>query len=715
MRRSAETTAAFVGFVALAIAVTYPVIQSATHALAGGLGDPLLGSVLLGWDADRLRHAFHGLWDAPYLFPHHYALAYTEHLLGIAVFTAPIQWLGRNPILTYNAAYIGSYALAGFGMFLLTRDLWGRTDAALLAGLAFAVTPYRVAQTMHLQVLINGWMPVALWALHRYFASGARRWLAVFAAAYAVLGLSNGYYLYFFLVPIAVAVGVELLWPRLPRLRLLTDLAVAAAAVAIVISPVAWVYYSLQRGRGFVRSYDDLPGLSAQLLDYFRVGYGAWTWGGLLQSGGGERELFQGFVASTFALVGACTIGRRGANVAISGKWSRAVGTYLVITALAIWLSMGPGVGRPYSLLYYIVPGFSGLRVPARFAAVTIVGLAVLAGAGFTWVFERMSRRAAAALAITLAAVMIVEGQHSGGTLSEVGSPDHKTWERAAYDWLRDSPPGGVLELDITRMNDFHPFTTTYQLNTLRHRHPIVNGYAGWPSELQEFLGDGVSPVHEPGHMHDVLRGLRAIGVRYVLLHESTFAGRGDPSRIVAEIQANSEQIAEVQRFGDIWAWRLIADRPHARAVSSAGTLERIDPHSIQLRASTAEERLPFVFDGDVETRWMTSESQTGHEWIELRFPHATNVARLRLETAPRGLLDYPRTLAIESIDSAGHATRLFDGTVVTELIEALAADEQRAPIDFEFPANDTVALRLRQTGRSQSWWSVFEMKLWHR
>jgi hypothetical protein len=715
MRRPLETVVALLAFAALAIVVTYPVIRSATHALPGGLGDPLLGSVLLAWDADRIRHGFQGLWDAPYLFPHHHTLAYTEHLLGIALFTAKIEWLTGNPILAYNVAYVGSYALAGFGMFLLARDLWGRTDAALLSGLAFAVTPYRIAQTTHLQVLINGWMPVALWALHRYFASGSRRWLALFAAAYAVLGLSNGYYLYFFLLPIAVVTGVELAWPRLPRARVLADLAVAALGVAAVIAPVAWVYYSLQRARGFARSVDELPGLSAQLLDYFRVGYGAWTWGGLLRLGGAERELFQGFVVLTFALAGACTVRRANADAPVRGNWSRAVGAYLLVTALAVWLSMGPGIGRPYGLLFHVIPGLSGLRVPARLAAVVIVGLAVLAGAGFAFLFERLPRGTAAALAVALAALILVEGQHSGGVLSEVGVPGERTWQRAAYDWLRTSPPGAVVELDITRMNDFHPFTTMYQLNTLRHRHPIVNGYAGWPSQLQEFLGDGMSPIHEPGHIADVLRGLRAIGVRYVLLHESTFAGRSDPTRIIAEIRAERGQIVQVQRFGDIWAWRLSADRPPGPAQAFSGEFRPIDPRSLQLRASTAESRLPFIVDGDVETRWMTGQPQTGTEWIELGFAHPTDVARLRLETASRGLLDYPRTLAVESIDPAGRATTLFDGTVVEQMIEALATDEQRAPIDFDFRPNDSVALRLRQTGQSQAWWSVFEMALWQR
>ena len=166
---------------------------SPARSIAGGLGDPILNTAILAWDADRIAHAFRGLWDAPFLFPHRHTLAYSEHLLGVAWLTTPIVWISRSGVLAYNTAYIGSYALAGLGMFLLVRSLTGRTDAAILAGLVFELTPYRVAQSTHLQVLLNGWMPIGLWALHRYCDTGERRWLAGFVAAYAVLGLSNGY------------------------------------------------------------------------------------------------------------------------------------------------------------------------------------------------------------------------------------------------------------------------------------------------------------------------------------------------------------------------------------------------------------------------------------------------------------------------------------------------------------------------------------------
>jgi hypothetical protein len=93
----------------------------------------------------------------------------------------------------------------------------------------------------------------------------------------------------------------------------------------------------------------------------------------------------------------------------------RTVTTYGLIAALAVWLSMGPGLWRPYNLLYNFVPGFNGMRVPARLASVVVLALSVLAGGGFAWLFNRLPRRLAAIAAIAFGAVIVVEGQHGVG------------------------------------------------------------------------------------------------------------------------------------------------------------------------------------------------------------------------------------------------------------------------------------------------------------
>ena len=130
----------------------------------------------------------------------------------------------------------------------------------------------------------------------------------MFAAAYVLTGLSNAYYLYFFLLPIAAVIGGELLWPRLPRRRILTDFSVAGVGIAAALAPIVYVYFRLQQEMHFTRDPNQLPGLSARLADYFRVALGTWNWGGLLSDGDGERQLFHGFVVIVFAVVGVFTV-----------------------------------------------------------------------------------------------------------------------------------------------------------------------------------------------------------------------------------------------------------------------------------------------------------------------------------------------------------------------------------------------------------------------
>ena len=200
--------------------------------------------------------------------PYPKTLGYSEHLLGIAVFTAPLQWLTANPLLVYNLAFLASYALAGVGMYLLVRSLTGRRDAAFVAGAAFAFGPFRDGQIAHLQMLMSGWMPIALWALHRYFASGRRWALGAFVVTFLIQGLSNGYFLYFFSVPVALVLGHGLWKTCLPRGRVLAELAVAGLLMFAVLAPVGLMYHGLSREQPFARSRGSIVNGAADLFSY---------------------------------------------------------------------------------------------------------------------------------------------------------------------------------------------------------------------------------------------------------------------------------------------------------------------------------------------------------------------------------------------------------------------------------------------------------------
>ena len=230
---------------------------------------------------------------------------------------------------------------------------------------------------------------------------------------------------------------------------------------------------------------------------------------------------------------------------------------------------------------------------------------------------------------------------------------------------------------------------------------------------LEELLGAPGSPLREPGLMAGTLRGLRGIGVRYVLLHERTFDDPREAARMVAEIDAAADQIAERRQWPETRAWRL-KDAP-PRPTIAPEALRRLDPHTFDVQASHQRSRIPFLFDGDLDTRWLTGENENGSEWIDIRLLQPTDIARVELLSAPRSQLAFPRRLTIDAVDDSGGTRNLFDDEVIDRVVEGVALDEQRGPITVDLPDNLTRTLRIRQTGNGPSWWAIHEIALWAR
>jgi hypothetical protein len=720
-----ELARAAAGIAAIALLATHPLLWRAAAALPGDLGDPVLDAFLVGWGASRMPYGFSGVWTAPFYFPLRDTLALSEHLLGITVFVAPVVWLTGNAVLAQNIAMFGSYVLAGAGMYLLARSLWGRRDAAFIAAVAFAFAPHRVMHLPHLQVLMSGWMPLSLWGLHGYFASGSRRSLAVFAGAFALLGLSNGYFLYFFSIPAALIVGCELVRAaaagsasrrfRVPW-REAAALAVAGLAILGALAPAALAYMRVRHAFGFRRTAAEIAAYSATWSDYLRIPAGLWAWSGVLQVGDGERMLFPGLTIVALATLAVVTV-RRSAWAGSETRpaaWGRHLGVYAAILGLALWLSLGPSVPGPYGVLLRILPGFDGLRVPARFVVIVALALSVLGSAGASWLLGRLRPRAAAAATVILGAAILLEGY--GGLMPMVPFHPGQRARAQLNEWIRNGPPGGVLELPIVGPA-FEPFTVVYQYNTLLHRHPIVNGYGGYPYALQDFLGGPGSPLGDPEGLPGLLDGLRAIGVRYVVLHQSTFYDRPelgwpDPKDLVDAIDRAAGKPG--RRLNDTFVWLLDVPRPRLPADESA--LSALPVKDSMASASAMPDRLRFAFDGDIDTKWRSPGPQAGGEWIRLAFDAETDVGRVVVLTNASGVGDYPRSLLVESETADGSRMTLFEGSFLPALLEGFATGVAGSPAVLDLPSNRSRALWIRQTGRSATWqWAVHELRVYER
>lgn len=722
-RRSLALEAAAVvgGFALLAVAATYPLILHLGDTLPGDLGDPLLNAWTLGWGADRLRHGLSGFWQAPILFPARYAFAFSEQLLGIAIFVAPVMWATGNPVLGHNLAFVGTYVLAGAGMYLLARTLTGRRDAAAIAGVTFAFAPTRAAYLSHLQVLASGWMPVALWGLHGYFIRRSRRALAVFIAAFTLQAWSNAYFLYFLAIPVIVVAAGEIVARRRDAALLKTLARHFAVAAIIILASVAWMvvaYVAVRQLYGFHRTYGEWQLFSADVISYFSVVDSVRVWGGRLAADRGpELQLFPGSVALLLSAVALWPVSPKRAQAVREGG-RRIPRLYASIAAIAFLLSLGPELRvwshrlplpGPYLVLTRIVPGMDGIRAPARLAVVVLLAVSVLAAIGAARLLARCSRLARRALAGALVAVIFGEGLATPIRLAAF-DPRGRQPDRPLYRWLADAAPGAVLELPIERWS-IAP-TLTYQYATLVHRHAIVNGYSGYGTALQEFLGGSGSPLLELDRMDDVLAMLRAIGIRYVIVHPRDYGDAAFGGATVAAIRDARSHVAAEQPFAEATAFRL---RDADTAFVAREGRSRIDARDFTIAASDGADRAVAMVDGDEATRWTTGRPQSGDEWVRIEFNRPRDIARVILVT--RAAVDYPRELAVESSSDAPPVALFKDRVLPAfgQSIAALSVEQGSPQIVVDLPRNLTRRLTIRQTGRARRWWSVHELRLVER
>jgi hypothetical protein len=162
MKRSLIVIAAYA---LLALTATHPLWQHLGDALPGDVGDPVLNTYILAWDAHALVVDPLHLFDANIFYPLPNTLAFSENLSGDALLALPLMLLSGEPVLTYNLVFLSSFVLAGYGMYLLVLRMTGSRGAAFAAGAAFAFAPYRIASLAHVQLLTVGWLPLLVLAL----------------------------------------------------------------------------------------------------------------------------------------------------------------------------------------------------------------------------------------------------------------------------------------------------------------------------------------------------------------------------------------------------------------------------------------------------------------------------------------------------------------------------------------------------------------------
>jgi hypothetical protein len=188
---------------------------------------------------------------------------------------------------------------------------------------------------------------------------------------------------------------------------------------------------------------------------------------------------------------------------------------YVVLTGTSLWLALGPSFG-----LYRVVynwPGFSFIRVPSRFTLVTVLGVAILAAAGFDWLTARVGARARAIWAAGTCAALVAELFAAPLLVAP------QVFSLPAADrWLASQPsPFVVAEFPLDPENDVtrNLRQSEFMVHSMAHWQKTIHGYSGITPRLHTKLYEELAEFPDARTLDE----LEALGVTYVVLHKSLY------------------------------------------------------------------------------------------------------------------------------------------------------------------------------------------------
>jgi hypothetical protein len=371
----------------------------------------------------------------------------------------------------WNAFALLAYVGAGSLAFLWLRALGLGRGGALAGGLAFALAPYRVNQSVgHLLGPVSMLLPLALWAVER------RLWWLVLLATVSI-PLSGQVHL---------ALGTT---PFIVLYALLRRRSRGAAIGGALLAAAAGLAYQHVLIRGSIeaggRSLAEVASYSAQWRDLVTRH----------KRHGSESFVFLGWLTPLAALAGALLLARTRRFALLAALLAAAV-----VPAL---LALGTNLPL-YDWLWHHVGAFRFPRVPERLMPIACLGIAGLVAVAV----ERLRRVALVAVALLLLAADL----HVGAYHATAAGPG-RTAMRGA--------PGRIVELPVLLPdNNLGSVYLFYDMVAQQER-PF--GYALGPDDTDRFARE--SRPLTCGDWRGQADRLRGLGVNSIVVHGGLYAG----------------------------------------------------------------------------------------------------------------------------------------------------------------------------------------------
>lgn len=559
-RRIGTAAGIAAAYVLLTVVMTWPFVNYGHFASASYGGDQRLIIWTLAWDNHAILNGL-PLFSSNIFFPTANSLRYNEHLLGVSLATLPWAAAGASPVLAHNVTWWLAFFLNGVFAFAWIRRFVRDRLAAFAGSLIFACSFYVMLHVhAHLHLVWLWPLPASALLLERWFRRptvlAASAWLAVL-----LMGILTSWYMAVIVALVNLATGAVLTiaertageglsesWhaaadPTLRRRRV-RHLACAGLVTATCVYPLARPYV------GMVALPAEAAAYSATVASYVvppeNTLMGGWWKRHVDARPGsiyGETTVFAGWIALGLGAIGLVAL-VRGTDV------PRIAWVCPLLLVAGFLLSLGPSpplLGgpalAPFGWLAKL-PGFSGMRAPARFALVCMMGLSGLAALGASAIGRHLGRLGPACVAV-LVPLMLLEWFVVGFA---AGKPDvhaipgiYRTPELRSARAIA-SLPEYRDRVDWFKGGDYLYYSTA-------HWRPIVNGFGrseppDQATVVQAVRGFAVDPAPA-----------RALGVQYVVVHAAHLEGT---ERRLPEVALANPLCRLVTQVGDDYLFELL-------------------------------------------------------------------------------------------------------------------------------------------------------------
>ncbi len=736
-------------YLAVAAVYMYPSFSTSHDRIANDPYDPILNTSILWWNATTVPFT-EAWWSPPHFYPSKDVAAFTENLVGISVFATPIFWLtGGNALAAYNLSFFLSWPLSAFTAYLLAFVLTRRHDAAFLAGLSYGFTPYRTAELGHLQMLSSFWIPLCLVALHRFLETRRGGWLVLFAAAWVLQALANGYFIFFG----AVLVGLWVLYFCTTQETWRTVPAIATTCVLanVPLVPVLLKYHTVHQEYGLRRTMSEALWFSSPVSGWFEVSSFVWLWSKVLPDS--KDVLFPGVTALILVLAAVWRsrwLKPAGRERSRSYKWVMtgltlvtAVSVASILTTLAIgpWRLEWQGItvrtsGLDRALRMAVLAGVPLLLLRTRFleilkrrdaltfylGAMIVMGVLccgpvlrvgdavildpmpyrwLMAVPGFDqlrvptrfWMLGTLCLGMAAGLAF--ARLIPVRGRLSAAALLLLsvgvmldGWTTGIGMSEAPPQWPRVERRGGtrpILELPLGPAWD-----AAATFRSMRHRRPVLNGVSGYNPPHYEPLKSGLG-TRDP----ELLLAIASLGAFDVVVNAADDPG-GALARYVASVPGAT--------VGSTDGTRTVYQIP-----ATVRSEVRLGPVVPIVSAWANSQEGSLAVDGRMETEWNDGREQQPGQWLIADLGQVREVAGVT-HALGEYARDFPRLLAIDLSLDGSEWVQVWEGRTVVQAFLAATDAPIEAKMRFAFAPRQGRYLRLRQLDTEIHLWRVAEL-----